>query len=400
MTTSLTIQLPPLHPTQREVARSPARYRVLACGRRWGKTRLVSVIAVAEAIQGKRAWYVAPSYIMASVAWRQMRSLARQVPVAVVHESARTVTIGRGEVRVRSADSPDSLRGEGLDLAILDECALIREDTWTAVLRPALADRRGRAVFVSTPRGQNWFWRLYQTAQDGGDWQAWRYPTSANPYISPDEIRAARQEMPERLYRQEIEAEFIDDAGGVFRRVVDAATAQAQEAAIRGHRYLIGVDWGKHVDYTAIAVVDATDRALVALDRFSGLDYTLQIQRLRALCERFAPMILIAERNAMGEPLIEALQRDGLPVQPFTTTAASKANAIEALALALERGDLTIIPDPTLITELQAYEMQRLPSGALRYGAPAGMHDDCVMALAIAWSAVTDSGPLLLWGDR
>lgn len=394
---TMTIQLPTLHPTQREVARSPARYRVLACGRRWGKTRLVAALAVAAAARGGRAWYVAPTYPMATVAWRQIRDLARQIPIATVRESDRIVTIGRGEVRVRSADDPDSLRGESLDLVVLDECALLREDTWSAVLRPALADRRGRALFVSTPRGHNWFWHLYQQAHDGGDWQAWRYPTSANPYIAPAEIEAARREMPELLYRQEFEAEFIADAGGVFRRVVDAATARAQERAVSGHEYVFGVDWGKHADFTVIAVIDATDRALVALDRFSGVDYTLQIGRLRALAERFRPRVIVAERNAMGEPLIEHLQRDGLPVQPFTTTTASKTNVIEALALAFERGDLAIIADQTLITELHGYEMQRLPSGMLRYSASAGMHDDCVMALALAWSAVDAGGPLVLW---
>ena len=87
----------------------------------------------------------------------------------------------------------------------------------------------------------------------------------------------------------------------------------------------------------------------------------------------------------MGQPLIEQLQAAGLPVVPFTTTAASKQIAVDALALAFERGALRIIPDPTLIAELQAYEAERLPSGMLRYGAPSGMHDDTVMALMLAW---------------
>ena len=97
----------------------------------------------------------------------------------------------------------------------------------------------------------------------------------------------------------------------------------------------------------------------------------------------------------MGEPLIEQLQQDGLPVTPFVTTNATKAAAIEALSLAFERGEIEILNDPALIGELQAYEAKRLPSGLLRYGAPEGMHDDCVMALALAWQAVV-STPWLL----
>ena len=90
----------------------------------------------------------------------------------------------------------------------------------------------------------------------------------------------------------------------------------------------------------------------------------------------------------MGEPLIEQLQRQGLPVAAFNTASATKTQAIEALALAFERGDLRILGDQTLIGELQAFEMERLPSGLVRYGAPEGMHDDMVMSLALAWTAL------------
>lgn len=393
-----TVALPDLHPAQREVMLSSARFKVLACGRRWGKTRLGAVACVAEALQGRRAWWVAPTYPMASIGWRLLKSLAQQIPGVQVREADRHIMLPTGgEIVAKSADRPDALRGEGLDFVVLDECAFIREEAWIAALRPALTDRQGRAMFISTPKGRNWFWRLWQQAHGKNGWAAWNYPTSANPHIRHEEIESARATLPDRVFRQEFLAEFVDDAGEVFRRVMEAATAQEQKQAVAGHEYVFGVDWGKHDDFTVIAVLDVTEKALVALDRFNQVDYALQTRRLRALYERFGPRIIVAERNAMGEPLVEQLQREGLPVQPFLTTAASKASAIEALALALERGELRILPDPTLVGELQAFEAQRLPSGLTRYGAPHGLHDDCVMALALAWSAVADSGPLLLW---
>ena len=107
-----------------------------------------------------------------------------------------------------------------------------------------------------------------------------------------------------------------------------------------------------------------------------------------SLYEKFAPVTIIAERNSMGDPLIEQLQRRGLPVQPFNTTNATKARAVDDLALAFERGDIKIINDPVLISEHQAYEMERLPSGLMRYNAPSGMHDDTVMSTAIGWQGV------------
>jgi len=172
------------------------------------------------------------------------------------------------------------------------------------------------------------------------------------------------------------------------------------------HSFVIGVDWAKHQDYTVISVLNATLRRQVYLDRMSQIDYTLQVDRLRALCEKYRPDLVVAERNAMGEPLIEQLQRQGLPVQPFTTTNASKAQAIDALALAFERGDLQILPDPVQIGELQGYEAQRLPSGMLRYSAPEGMHDDTVIALALAWHGIVggrraiEAGPSPVWNWR
>jgi len=375
-----------LHPAQREVFESTARHRVLAAGRRWGKTRLGALECLICALRGGHAWWVAPTYPVALIGWRLMKSWSRRVPGASISESERRVEFpGGGWLQVKSADNPDSLRGEGLDLAVVDEAAFVKEDAWTEALRPALSDRQGRALFISTPAGRNWFWRLYLAGQTEPGWASWQFPTSANPHIAAEEIEAARRDMPERAFAQEYLAQFLEDAGAVFRRVLDAATATRKSGREAGHQYVMGVDWAKSSDYTVITVVDITANEMVDMDRFSEIDYALQTQRLRLLYERWRPEAIVAERNAMGEPLVEQLQRAGLPVTPFTTTNATKAQIIDGLALALERGDLRILNDPTLVGELQSFTMERLPSGLLRYTAPAGLHDDCVMSLALAW---------------
>ena len=177
---------------------------------------------------------------------------------------------------------------------------------------------------------------------------------------------------------------IVDDAGAVFRRVMAAATVELQEKPLKGHEYVFGVDWGKQHDFTVIAVFDITTRSLVYLDRFNKIDYHIQVKRLEVLFGIFKPYVILAERNSMGEPLIETLQRNGLPVQPFTTTNSTKAEIIDLLALDFERGGIEIVNDYILIGELQAYAMERLPSGMFRYSAPEGMHDDTVIALALA----------------
>lgn len=381
-----------------EVALSPARFRVLACGRRrWGKTRLGSALCIQTATRGGRAWWVAPTYPVATVGWRLVRRLAMQIPGAEIRQGDRLVVLpSGGEVQVRSADNPDSLRGEGLDFVVMDECAFMKEEAFSEALRPALSDRKGRAMFISTPKGRNWFWRLWQRCMDDHDheWHGWQLPTGDNPYIDPAEIEAARLGLPERIFAQEYLAEFLDDAGGVFRRVMEAATATPQDSAVPGHQYIMGIDWARSRDFTVLAIVDATLNQLVYLDRFNQIDYAVQRGRVLATYERFKPERVIAEMNAMGAPMVEQLMRDGLPVEGFTTTNATKAAIIDALALAFEQGALAILPDPTLINELQSYEMDRSPSGLMRYGAPSGMHDDTVMALAMAWYGAVSYEPI------
>ena len=245
-------------------------------------------------------------------------------------------------------------------------------------------------MFISTPKGRNWFWRLWQRGLAGeeDEWQSWRFPTSDNPFIPQSEVDAAEHMLPDRIFRQEYLAEFLEDGGGIFRGVMDAATATEQRKAIAGHEYVMGVDWGKHNDYTVFTILDATTNEVVALDRFSQIDYQTQLGRLEGWFIRFQPGQIIAERNSMGEPLIEQLIRQGYPMQPFTTTNASKAEMVDALALAFERREIQILNDPALVGELQAFEATRLPSGMLRYEAPEGMHDDTVISLALAWQGI------------
>src|ERR1019366_2461532 len=118
------------------------------------------------------------------------------------------------------------------------------------------------------------------------------------------------------------------------------------------------------------------------------VDYVVQRGRLQALCDRWRPSQIVAELNSIGQPICEELQRAGLPIKGFTTTNASKAEIIEALALAFEQGSIGILNDPVLLGELQAFAAEQLPGGMLRYAAPGGGHDDTVMSLAIAWSVI------------
>ena len=366
----------------------------MACGRRFGKTETGKILLVERALAGRVGWWISPTYRMADDVWRDFKR-ALDGAIARKNEDMRRLdVVGGGVIRVRSGRDPDGLRGAGLDLAVLDEAAYLHPDVWRAAIRPALADRRGEALFLSTPRGRNWFWGVWMNGQSAAhpDWMSWRFPTAANPLIDPAEIEAARALLPERVFREEYLAEFQDDGGQVFRRVEACASVPPGGSPEPGARYVFGVDWAREDDFTCIAVLDVGRRRLVALDRFNEIGWALQRGRLAALADRWRPEAIWAEANSIGGPNIEALQAEGLPVLPFTTTASSKGPLIEALALALERDELAILRDSALLDELGAYRLERLPSGRFRYSAPPGGHDDCVIALALAWHGAQQGG--------
>ena len=392
------IKLPPFHPRQREIALDDARFKVAACGRRFGKTRLGAALCIMTAGGGGRAWWVAPTYPVASVGWRLIHRMARQVPGTVIRQGDRMVTFPNGgEIQVRSADNPDSLRGEGLDFVVMDECAFIQEDAWQEALRPALSDRKGRAMFISTPKGRNWFWRLWQKCLDDHDheWRGWQLPTSDNPYIDRAEIESARQSLPERIFNQEYLAQFLDDAGGVFRRVTEAATAAPLDAPLPRHTYIAGVDVADAADFTVVTILDATSREQVYLDRFNRVGYEALEDRLHAAYRRFNVQTMIIESNSIGQPVIDHLASRGMSIVGFHTSAASKTPLIQSLQSAFEHGTIRILNDPVQVNELQAYEGKRMASG-FSYSAPSGLHDDTVMALALAWYGIDGTMPAFL----
>ena len=382
------LPLPKLRNDQAAIARHPAKVKVLACGRRWGKTVLGGRIVMGVLSEHGRAAWIAPTYKNTRPLWRWCVQVAAQEKRLTVSASERTITTDRGGfLGLYSGDNIDSIRGEAFHLAVLDEAAMLLPEAWSDAIMPTLADYDGDALLISTPKGHNWFWQEYHNAAaDGKRSAAWQAPTSANPM--PTIRRAAelaRDRVSSRTYDQEWLAQFIADGGGVFRGVRACATAEAQAQAIDGHEYVIGVDWGRTNDATVFAVLDTTLGHIVALDIMRDTGYALQVGRLKAIAGNFRPLQIMAETNSMGGPLTEQLQADGLPVYGFNTTNASKGLIIDALALAFEKQSIAVLNHETLLSELEAYESERLPGGMLRYNAPAGMHDDTVMAAALAW---------------
>jgi len=402
----MNIELATLHAAQQAIVDSPARFKVMACGRRFGKTLVAVDMLTNRLLDGERVAYFAPTYRMGADVWRELKQTLRPLARTVTEHEWRMELYTGGVLECWSLanQAAETVRGRQYQFVVMDEAALFDSAAaWHGAIRPLLTDSAGGALFASPPRGRNWFWHLYLQGQDPNepDWASWSLPTAANPYIRKREIEAARMGMPERVFRQEYEAEFLDDGGVVFRNIGAVCVGEpmlkrAGAVVDRNERYVFGVDWGKDNDFTCISVMTKTGKQ-VHLERFNQIGWTVQRGRLAALCDIFQPRAILAEENSVGSVNIDALRREGLPVTPFTTTFKSKGPLIEELVLALERQEVTLLNDGTLKHELMAYEMSRTTLG-WTYGAPSGGHDDTVMATALSlWASRRYGGELILW---
>ena len=213
-----------LHPKQMLVYRSRARFRVVVAGRRWGKTALSRVLIITQAKKRKaKIWYVAPTYKMAKqIMWTDLLEAVPKKWIRKVNETRLEITLINGTViELKGADKPDSLRGVGVDFLVLDEFQDMTEETWTKVLRPTLADRRGHAIFIGTPKAYNYLYEIYRKGQDAKNiklslWESWQFPTITSPFIPISEIEAARADMDEKSFKQEFEASFETMSGRVY----------------------------------------------------------------------------------------------------------------------------------------------------------------------------------------
>jgi len=381
--TGLSIAYEP-HEKQAEVHASRARFRVVIKGRQSGGTLLAVVEIVQYAMSHPRAqlYWVTSALSLKSKAWR---SLAQVIPAKLIRRKSEvdlSIELKNGaRIQIRSADSPDTqLVSETLDGVVLDEFAQYDATVWPMHVRPMLATTNGWAIFVGTPRGHNWAHDLYQYGLSGHpDWASFRWASTASPYFSSEEYLRAKLEMPERIFSQEIEAEFVSGSGAVFRNIDACIGVQGQ---LDGNSVL-GIDLAKVKDFTVVHVLNSR-RETIETGRWNKLDWGLTKARIGEIYRRVGAVKAVVDATGLGSPIVDDLRRVGLNVEPVSLTSESKADIIENLMVLLDQGAIRIPNDAGLIGELRAFTFETLPSGRDRYEAPSGKHDDQVIALALA----------------
>jgi predicted phage terminase large subunit-like protein len=396
----INISLPPLHPHQRTVLEHPARFKVLAAGRRWGKTALGVLLCVMGALRGETVWWVSPIYQTSEIGWRQLKRFARQFPRTlrvVISESTRTlyIPLTGGYVAVKSAHDPDSLRGEGLGGFVMDEAAYVKREAWTAVLRPMLIDTGGWGVFISTPAGRNWFADLYDRALARPDWMAWQRPTSDNPRVSDQELADAAEDMGIELYAQEHEAQFLDAIGTVFR----SEHFRYFHVELEGEPIYHLIDPRRRSRTWRWSDLDVWSTCDPALSLKQSADYTvigtfamtpeedmlvLDVQRFRAehpdIIDELAtvealwhPTYIGVDRQAHGLAIIQDAIRRGINVEPLENKGDKVARA-RPVSIRMRGGKVWFDAEASWLRALEV-ELCAFPKGK---------HDDQVDVLAYA----------------
>ena len=314
-----------------------------------------------------------------------------------------------------------NLRGLWAHRIIVDEAAYVPDRVLGEVLPPMLADRGGEFLLASSPNGRRAaFYALYARGEgpragSGPDMShaSFQCPTGDNPHLDRAWLRAQREEMGELLYAQEFEAKFIDDFGMVFREEdIDAAVTDLPDVVIEdneahsrpqpGRVYILGADWGRKYDYTVIVVLDATEPPfrLAYLGRWRGTSWQMQAAQAAEIVARFGPQRILVDGNSMGDPvagMLDAEIRARMPraahrptVEQFTFGAESKQALIDRLNVGLSARSLLLPRHPALVNELKNFEYAPGGPGRLKMAARGTGHDDCVIALALAFYAAPD----------
>jgi hypothetical protein len=389
------------HPLQREIMTDGARFRAVPAGRRFGKTKMGRSDALEFGIRtpDSLVWLVFPSYDDA----RELgfEPVLKALPATLVdgakddqkQSPPREINLTNG-TRFSFRSMTGKLRGRGVDYVFVDEAGdeEAPADMWTAQLRPALSDTLGKALLAGTPNGKGWFYEAYERGNDPeySAWASWQATTYQNPHVPDSEVEAARTELPERVFRQEYLAEFVDDEGTVFGNVRERnVRPYALEAVVGEPPYATGVDLARTSNYLVATTLD-TDGMLVGFERTRGGSWAAAGRQLTAYLDGFPGVAYLdATRD---NKVIEDLAREvsGVQIEPVRFSPQVKQNMIENLAARLETQDV-VLPSPekterigTLLSELSAFGYEVMPSGNVRYGPPEGMNDDTVDALALA----------------
>lgn len=396
--TKYVFKLPTLHKLQQEVVDNTARFKVVVCGRRWGKTKMCSVIAVQKLLEGKRVWWLSPDYNTDEVGWREVYGLVSQLPLEIKIKNSfpKKISIENGgTIEFRSSTSFG--RGEGLDYLIVDEADFIDGDgkqgaqnsgkMWNEVLRPSLMDRKGSAIFITTPNVENgWIHKLLVLGQSKNEMgvKSWKFDSYSNPFLDPKEIDDMKVDMPSLTFRREILAEYVSNTGARVQRewLIDRYLDDISANLLSKLYVSMGVDLAVSEKSTA----DYVAYAVLGRDK-SGNIYVLDVKRMRGSFDQQIKFI----KQAMDRWNPNTVGVESVGYQPVFIQQLSRDTNYAIFPVKVTRDKVTrFAPLEARYERHEVYHLRSLPPEFEDelFAFPNGQHDDQVDAMSCAWAVL------------
>lgn len=392
------------HDCQQEIllAQEKHRYTVVMCGRKFGKSFVAADIAIKQSwIPNQTIWIVAPTYDVTEAMRQYIDPWAEKLGFKVQEKKKQIVNQHTNSViQFKTADNPKTLLGMDVHLAILDEAAEIPEEVFTQRIEPNFTATNGKAVFISTPLGEeNWFHQYYLRGQDTDpiwkEWCSFRYTSYDNPYSNKDFLDHKKATLPKAIFESQYMANPQSSHGLTFTGIKNIVSAYKSIPAIAGYmnRYIAAWDIASLHDFSALGTLDLKTKQVIDIeDQFQGELYGSdgQLERVYKHCKKNHVSTLYIDSAGGGanmafQAIKEWMWRRGIHCEafPFFNTPKSKADVFQYLIAQIERWSFQIPAHRDLVMQLKENRYKLSSVGVPMYHAPRGKHDDLVCMLAM-----------------
>lgn len=381
------IELYTPHQNQRlihdSINNDPYKYYVLDIGRQFGKTLLADNQALYWAFNDPKCkiGWVSPIYKQVKKVYDEIEQSLISSGYFAEHNKTELYlkTINGSSIQFFSAERYDNIRGFTFDYLICDEFAFMDEQAWTEVLRATVIVKGKKVLLISTPKGKNHFYRMYQLDGTNPQYKSFKMTSYDNPIINPQEIDDARLTLPEHVFRQEYLAEFVDSGTELFTNLT------IKNDALRTNKMYAGIDLGRADDYTVLTILNDKGQMFYC-ERWRHDSWTNIVLKLTDRLNQYKPVTEV-EINSIGDAIYEQIKLlfHG-ELYPFVTSSKSKSDIIESLIVGNQSKEFTIQDIDWLKKEFDVFTYQySAQTRSVKYGAPNGFHDDGIMSCAIAY---------------
>jgi hypothetical protein len=395
-------------PYQLEMHKDPHRFKIAVFHRQAGKTLFAINELVKKAVFEPGVYlYIGPDKSSAkNIIWKDPQALFKFLPPELIKKTNETeLTVYFKETQKDqkgsvfyiegAADQQQIQRIRGIRPrgVIFDEFAQVNPAVWTEVIFPALNQNGGWAIFISTFKGKNHFYKLFSQYWDwtnskpidDPNFRAWYMPASRNPFFTPEQTALAKSTMPPAQYDQEYECLPMSGVSNVFPSLTDLMTGSLKEKD-PSHYYSMGVDLAKYKDYTSVSIIDRNTHHLVYQDRWQS-DWGTTIEKIILIRKKYNNAHITIDSTGVGDPIAENLARRGVKCDDFKFSNTSKDQLVRKMGIFFDQKKIILPPQdqiPNLINELEQYTYTIMPSGKIQYSAPDGMHDDECISFGLA----------------